>query len=112
MTGSKGRHSTGAPCSLWVKMLELKIVGDSGTSPEATNPDRAAPDIFCTLMSWALSLSRNSRPMASMSAPTHCTPVVVPAIDIFPFHLGSRQSLIDFGASAGGMSLVLNPKLI
>ena len=71
-------------------MLELKMVGDKGTSPEAISPDSAAPDMFCTLISLALTFSKNSRPIASMTAPTHCTPVVVPAIDIFPFHLGSR----------------------
>ena len=33
-----GRHSTGALFCLWVKIFELKIVGESGTSPEATRP--------------------------------------------------------------------------
>ena len=50
--------------------------------------------------------------MTSMMLPIQRTPVEVPAMDILPFHFGSIRSFIILGASAGGVRLVLNPKLM
>src|SRR5207245_11045604 len=89
-----------------------KIVGDNGTSPDATKPAKAAPDIFCTVTSCSAILFRNSRPNVSSTLPTHLTPVEVPAMDILPFHFGSSRSLSDLGTSFGEMSAVVQLRLL
>ena len=50
--------------------------------------------------------------MDSEVLPIHRVPVVVLTIDILPFHFGFKRSSRVFGASAGGMIEVLNPKLV
>src|SRR5215469_16987579 len=72
-TGSKGRHSTGAPFSFASVTLASKIVGDIGTSPELTNPINAAGAMSWTLTSCSLIFSRYSRPhrIQYVADPTH-----------------------------------------
>src|SRR5262249_17264218 len=111
-TGSKGRHSMGAPFCFATVTSASKIVGDRGTSPDATKPANAAPDMLCTVTSCSVILFRNSRPRVSKVLPTQRTPVDVPAMDIFPFHFESSRSLNDLGASFAAISVVLKPKLL
>ncbi len=49
--------------------------------------------------------------MDSSVLPIHRVPVVVVTMDIFPFHFGFNRSFMVFGASAGEITEVLNPKL-
>src|SRR4029077_6947207 len=111
-TGSKGRHSTGAPFCFAIATLASKIVGDRGTSPEATKFINAAGAISWTLTSCSAILSKYSRPMDSSTLPIQRTPVVVLVIAILPFHLGSIKPLKFRGAAAEETSAVLNPRLL
>jgi hypothetical protein len=97
-------------CLAWV-ILASKIVGESGTSPETTRRARAAPDMLCTFTSCSAILSRYSRPKDSIVLPIQRVPVEVLTIDILPFHLGFNRSSMVLGASAGGITEVLKPKL-